>query len=297
MCSAKAEEILSETPKNTSKAPLAEIDGLPMRKGTLIDWFRFVPFAVVIFFVCCLADLRFRLARPFGMPALERVARWLNISIIFCLKTLLGMKLEIRGQKSLTTDSPYIIVCNHQSMFDISVIHGCFYQLRPRFIAKVELSKWLPAVSICLRTEGAAIINRSDSKQAIKEIKAFAARAKQFRFAPVIFPEGTRSRKGSMRQFKPGGFSTLVQNMPGAKIIPAAIDGSWKFSARRRGPMPFGNLVQFWIGEPISTKNKETSQLLSESYEAVSGMLHEMRLQNPEYQAKIPSQNTKPEYQ
>jgi 1-acyl-sn-glycerol-3-phosphate acyltransferase len=138
------------------------------------------------------------------------------------------------------------------------------------------------------------VINRSDSKQAIKEIRAFAGRANQYRFAAVIFPEGTRSRKGAMRQFKPGGFSTLVHNMPEAEIIPAAIDGSWKFSAHRKGPMPFGNLVQFRIGEPISPKNKETTQLLSESYQAVSGMLHEMRLQNPEYQGREPTSINKP---
>lgn len=277
--------IAGELREKKPQVSLAERDGKSPNKANLSHWLSFIPFVVVFFIVCCIADIRFRIAKPFGMSALESAARWLNKYAVLTLRTFLGAKIDAPEKTYFPADRPYLIVCNHQSMFDIPIIHSYFHELRPRFIAKKELAYGLPGVSICLRTEGAAIIDRSDGKQAMEEIKRFAERANELSFAAVLFPEGTRSRKGAMKRFKPGGFSVLVRTLDNPLIIPCAIDGSWKFSAWRRGPMPYGNQVTFRVGEPTETNGKDIEELLTQCYEAVSGMVHDIRTGNPEFAA------------
>ncbi|NIS60439.1 MAG: 1-acyl-sn-glycerol-3-phosphate acyltransferase, partial [Proteobacteria bacterium] len=46
----------------------------------------------------------------------------------------------------------------------------------------------------------------------------------------VVFPEGTRSRNGSIQPFKRGGFTLAIKS--GVPIIPITINGSWDVMPR-----------------------------------------------------------------
>jgi 1-acyl-sn-glycerol-3-phosphate acyltransferase len=66
----------------------------------------------------------------------------------------------------------------------------------------------------------------------------------------MIFPEGTRSKDGSIRQFKKGGFVMAVKS--GVPIVPVVLRGTWPIMAKGSLRINRGD-VEMEIGEPIDT--------------------------------------------
>jgi len=144
----------------------------------------------------------------------------------------------INHNDSFPENTPFIIISNHQSFYDIAFIAWYFRKLGVRFVAKKELSKGLPTVSYYLRIGGGALIDRNNPEQSIKEIKKLAEVTEKEKSAVCIYPEGSRSRKGGTKKFKVSGTVALIESMPTAKIIPVSIENSWKLLNFL--PMPLG---------------------------------------------------------
>ena len=81
----------------------------------------------------------------------------------------------------------------------------------------------------------------------------------------VIFPEGTRSRSGSMNRFKPG--AGLVAVRTGCPVVPVRIEGLWAVlppGARR----PRRGRVRVRFGEPLVAEDGETPRAFAARLEA-----------------------------
>jgi 1-acyl-sn-glycerol-3-phosphate acyltransferase len=245
-------------------------------KKTLLSYLMLAPFLLVFFGVLILMDLVQRFFAIFLPSKHHHSAFILNYLIKFSLR-LLGTSFEIKNKINLPRDRPYIIVSNHQSMFDISILYTAFKNHHPRFISKKELSKWIPGVSICLRASQAAIIDRKNRQQAIPEIKALGKRMTANNFAAVIFPEGTRARDGVMKRFRPGGLLSLIDSAPSAAVIPVAIEGSWMLTYNTFGPIPLGVKVSLSVGETIEPKNLAPEKVVEQCERRIAEMLKEMR--------------------
>jgi 1-acyl-sn-glycerol-3-phosphate acyltransferase len=189
----------------------------------------------------------------------------------------LGTRIRVHGSIP-ELDAPVLIVSNHQSMFDISIYHTLFYKFLPKFVAKKELGRGIPSVSFNLRTRAGVLIDRSNPRQAIPALKDFGQRAVSNKFSVVIFPEGTRSRDGSLGELQQAGFSAVFKAMPGVPILPVAIDGSWKITARRFGPAPVGVSIDIVVGQPIYPHQDDTRQsLMKKCQEHIESALIELR--------------------
>ncbi|MDT8346886.1 MAG: lysophospholipid acyltransferase family protein, partial [Flavobacteriaceae bacterium] len=139
----------------------------------------------------------------------------------FLLKSALplGIIFTFENKQELESGKSYIIVANHQSMFDIPPIIWYLRKVHPKFISKKELGKGIPSVSFNLRHSGAALIDRKDPRQALTEITRFAKAMHQNKRSAVIFPEGTRSRNGTMKSFSYNGLKVMFKQMPEAKVL------------------------------------------------------------------------------
>ena len=241
------------------QAPLPAVD--------FIDRLRFIPFELAFVLILLVFDLPQRIAMLFGARAQQEVVVWLNASLRWAL-AIVGVKLVVDGARDLPAGRPYIIVANHQSLFDIPILHTIFRRHLPRFIAKQELAKWLPSVSYNLRNGGSAVIDRSNPRQALPEIKALGERMTEQCFAAVIFPEGTRARRGEMKPFRHAGVSTLIQTAQTAAIIPVVIENSWVLSSRKLGPIPRGTVVRVRV-LPELDRNGLSGKEMVEKAEAV----------------------------
>ena len=67
------------------------------------------------------------------------------------------------------------MVSNHQSMFDIVVIGGVLFTNYPKYVAKKELGRWLPSISLNLRRGGNALIDRKDRIGSLRAITEAAS--------------------------------------------------------------------------------------------------------------------------
>ena len=97
-----------------------------------------------------------------------------------------------------------------------------------RFVARKEVFK--APIMGAMRATGQISIDRSDQTRAIESLKRAAGQVAAGRTV-LLFPEGTRSRDGTMGDFKKGGFMLALE--AGAPIVPIGLAGT-------RGLVPRG---------------------------------------------------------
>ncbi len=239
-----------------------------MRKA--IGWLL-TPLHLVLFMAVLLVfHVAQVLALPFGYAAHKRVVDYLNLCVLASLKVV-GTRIELDREHELPTDTPLIVVANHQSMYDIPMLGWAFRNHHPKFVAKVELSKGVPSISYNLRHGGSVLIDRSDPRAAMRAIRKFGRQVEEHRYAACIFPEGTRARGGVMKEFNPAGLMTLLRATPSATIVPVAIDGSWELMRYRMRPIPFGVRVKCTILTPIKQRGQSVKAVVSVVEDRIRG--------------------------
>lgn len=196
----------------------------------------------------------------FRKPSYQQwAAIGLNLSLTQTTR-IVGAKLHQSFAQQLDPNKSYIFLANHQSFFDTFLLIAVLRQWNPKFVAKLELGKWIPSVSFNLRTGGHALIDRNNPRQAMPMLEAFATRAYSNGDSIILFPEGTRSRDGSLLPYRLGGFQKILTVMPNVAVVPVAIDGSWRTSAKRKAIMPRGIEISIDVGPEISTGQSHSAQ-------------------------------------
>lgn len=214
-----------------------------------------------VFFVCFAITLvifhpiQWLCLNAFGYDAHKRSVSFLNWFIMRSTN-ILGVRYQFKNEHNIPSDRPLIIVTNHQSMYDIPPIIWYMRKHHPKFVSKKELGKGIPSVSFNLRHGGSALINRKDPAQALTEIRKLGDYIEKHNRSAVIFPEGTRSRDGRPKPFKPSGLKTLMQQSPSALIVPITINNSWKMLRYGKFPMGLGAYIKFKVHPPMDNEGK-----------------------------------------
>lgn len=135
------------------------------------------------------------------------------------LASLLGVRVHVRGLEQLAEhgEGPYIYTPNHQSHFDIAALLGYLPGIT-LFAAKKVLFEE-PVLGLVMRTMGMIPVDHDDPATAF----ALLERVKRNRHSTVIFPEGTRSRDGSLLPFKKGAFVAAIEL--GIPVVPVVCTG------------------------------------------------------------------------
>ncbi len=212
--------------------------------------------------------------RVFGYPAHKLSVDILNLFLMRSL-LILGNSVRFKNPYSISTQTPCIIVANHQSMYDISPIVWHMRKHHPKFISKKELGKGIPSVSYNLRHGGAALIDRKDKEQAFKAILNLANYANKNNRSVVIFPEGTRSRNGQPKKFQQGGLKILLKKMPNATVIPISINNSWKTLRYGRFPLGIGYRLEFEVHKPLSAGELPPEALIAKLEDTISAHVNQ----------------------
>ena len=165
---------------------------------------------------------------------------------------------EVEGSENVPPMGPLIIVSNHMSNIDPSIL-SCSINRRLRFLAKDTLFRGFP-LSKMLYLYGAYPIRRG--RPDIQAIK-WATNQIKNDAALVVFPEGTRN-KGKMIKGKIGT-ARLIQ-MTQSTILPVGITGTENLQHILRVVKPKGN-IKVNIGTPFSlpTIDGEITRSLFES--------------------------------
>jgi len=126
-----------------------------------------------------------------------------------------------------------------------------------RMIYKKEINR-VPILGWAMYCAGFVALNRDKIREAMKSLDKAAERVRKG-LSVVIYPEGTRTKDGSIGEFKRGMF--FLADKAKADIIPVTLKGTFEI-------MPMGSsrvrpgTVEMIIGKPVAyQKNK---QLLEE---------------------------------
>ena len=255
----------------------SKLEEQELPKVNIVDWIFFIPFALSFLGLLVFHDILQRIGILFSIERSDAAMLALGRSTQRALK-IVGCRVEIENTCPMEQSIPYIVVSNHQSLFDVPIMYNTL-GLCPRFIAKKELGSWLPSASFHLRRPGSALIDRKDSKQALEAIQEAAKIIERDKRSIVIFPEGTRSRNGELRSFRPVGLMALLENIPSAKIVLVTIDGSWKLQCYKRGPIPYGVQIKVKV-EPKTLDPKDfktTRAVVRECEKIISSRLEQLR--------------------
>jgi len=183
---------------------------------------------------------------PSQGKTLGSIARfWAKIILFFS-----GIPYTINGLENLDTKKNYIFAGNHASGFDILLAFaGLPYWLVS--IAKIELRS-IPILGWVMRAARHIFVDRSNHDNAIKSLE----KAKESLYAlprsVLLFPEGTRTKDGSLGVFKRGGLLLGIQ--AGIPIVPIAFVGT--FDVLEKGSWSLKKLpIELRIGKPITTES------------------------------------------
>ncbi len=189
------------------------------------------------------------------------VARFWSKSILVVSR----IRVDVQGFSNIVPGRSYIFMANHQSNFDIPVLLGCL-PVQFRWLAKAELFK-IPIFGRAMRGAGYIPIDRFNQESAFESIRQAAGKIKDG-VSVMIFPEGTRSRDGSIKSFKKGGFVMAVDS--GVPIVPIVIRGTREIMTKGRLRINPGD-VRMEIKDPIDTSGytRDTKQGLMEHVRSV----------------------------
>lgn len=136
--------------------------------------------------------------------------------------TISGIEVKVSGVGELDATRAYLFIANHQSNLDIPALIAGLADFQLCLVAKKDLLR-IPVFGWGLLACRMITIDRGsihDAKSSIEQ----AGRKLKAGVSVVVFPEGTRSRDGSLLPFKRGGF-IIAQNAH-ASIVPITIKGS-----------------------------------------------------------------------
>lgn len=159
---------------------------------------------------------------------------------------IMGVRLRVTGSEHIDPERAWLIMGNHQSLFDLFVIPAAI----PLCFTGVEASYHfaIPVWGYLIRKWGCIPIERENlekAKQSLEQARQTLASG----LSIAILPEGHRTRTGRMGPFKKGPFH-LARNAR-ADILPFGISGLFDFNAKGVFHLSPG-IVRVRIGTPIS---------------------------------------------
>jgi 1-acyl-sn-glycerol-3-phosphate acyltransferase len=243
----------------------------------LRDWLFTVPTVAAFGLTLAVFHLIGLCALPFGRRPFEKAMAGLQKTLVAVFR-ISGIRVETEGKDGFASDGGFIFVSNHQSMYDVPIFGGLLPRNYPKYVAKKQLARGLPSVSLNLRHGGNALIDRDHRDQAMDAIAEMASEAQRRDVSVVIFPEGTRSREGELGDFRVGGLAAIMKAAPDLPIIPTAIEGSWRVFQRNMFPIPYGTTVRVRFGEPLFRRPGESPvEILDRCQAWISQTLQEWR--------------------
>ncbi len=210
-------------------------------------WWLFLKCSLVTLYISVVTIFEFRFGK-FTRQGGDQRLRWWSSKLL----EYIDLKYELHNTNhfEFKPNHPYIIMCNHTSLFDIPLTFMAF-KGSIRMLAKKELFS-VPVWGKGMELGEFVSIDRFNRGQALKDLQ----KAREKMGSGIILwiaPEGTRSRNGKLQPFKKGGFVLALET--GATIIPLAIRGAEEVMPYGKSKVYMHSQVELYVGQPIDARN------------------------------------------
>jgi 1-acyl-sn-glycerol-3-phosphate acyltransferase len=175
--------------------------------------------------------------------------------------------LKVTGRYHIPRRGGAILASNHASYADILLI-GCGIWRRLRYVAKAEMFKGFLIRTLWRYLGGIPINRRGVPRESFKKIFEQIEKGNLV----VIFPEGTRSSDGELREAKLG--VGMIAALSGAKIIPTYISGSDRVLPAHSKKIRI-HPVSVHYGTPVDFSDLLKTLEGKELYQAISSRIME----------------------
>jgi len=166
-------------------------------------------------YVLIMAPITFLWAWISGNPSLIYSA---GRFCLFVAGWMSGVRVRVHGKEKLVPGQTYFFLCNHQGNLDPPVII-CVIDRHLRALFKQEMLR-IPVLPRAMQKVGFVPIDRTDPARAHDSLEN-AAKMLRDGNSFFSFPEGTRSRNGSLGPFKKGVFHMAIR--AGMPVVPVTI--------------------------------------------------------------------------
>lgn len=151
-----------------------------------------------------------------------------------------NMNFKVYGKENIPEESGYMMFSNHQGLFDILAITAA-HEKPWAAVLKQELYK-IPFMKQIVDCTKSYPMDRNDIRQSMEVIKAVTQEVKNGR-TYLIFPEGTRSKKGNkLLEFHNGTFRCATKSK--CVVLPVALVNTYK-AFDEKGSKPIDVEVHF----------------------------------------------------
>lgn len=169
---------------------------------------------------------------------------------------------RVRDRDRLRNDTAYVVVSNHQSLLDILVLFRLYRHFK--WVSKAVIFR-LPFIGWNMTLNRYIPIRRGDPADAVRMMTA-CGDALEGGSSIMIFPEGTRSLDGELRDFKHGAFTLALRHH--VPILPIVLDGTLH-ALPKHGIVSPGADIDIQVLEPISVADFSDVDALREHVRGV----------------------------
>ncbi len=127
---------------------------------------------------------------------------------------------QVRHRARIRDGETYVLVANHQSLIDILVLFRLYKHFK--WVSKQSIFR-VPFVGWNMTLNRYIAIRRGDRGDA-RRMMAACGEALEGGSSIMIFPEGTRSPDGELREFRHGAFTLAFHHH--VPIVPIVVDGT-----------------------------------------------------------------------
>lgn len=200
-------------------------------------------FFAIISIVTAVLTLIFKPVNIKGKPINLLMKFWCNSALF-----IYGVKVNVYGRENIKDGSGKVYISNHSSYLDIFVLLAKIPD-NVRIIYKKELNK-IPLFGWAMMVAEFVPINRENIREAMKALDKASEKIKRG-ISFVIFPEGTRSKDGTVQEFKRGMF--VLTEKANAQIIPVSLSNTFNLMGYDSLRIKSG-VVNLVIGKPLQSK-------------------------------------------
>ena len=179
--------------------------------------------------------------------------------IIWWARWSCGIKYRVVGEENLhKVERPCVVLSKHQCAWETFYLQTVFCPAST--IVKKELLS-IPFFGWGLAALRPIAIDRSNPREALKQVNNEGLQRLEDDVNLILFPEGTRVAPGEKGKYARSGTDIAVKS--GKQILPVAHNAG-KFWGNSKSFLKKPGLISVIIGEPIDTKNRSSKDLIKE---------------------------------